>query len=111
LRLSETARDAQQIIDAAVKELLDGAVSANASADQVIIDCGAAARANRHLVRELFVAIWRDRGWPQQAMGFAEWNALAEMVVHRSREAPQRILPGQIAAQKTGEQLSLARLR
>lgn len=110
LRLAETAREAQRIVDAEVEELLDAALLPPASPEQVVINCGALTRTNRHLVRELFVAIWRDRGWPQQAMGFAEWDALAEMALHPSRQAPQRILPGRIAAQKTGERLSLARL-
>jgi hypothetical protein len=66
--------------------------------------------ANRHLLREMFVAIWRRQDWPQQAMGFAEWDALAGMALDPDRLAPSRNLPGNIRAQKAGEQLTLTRL-
>ncbi len=34
---------------------------------------------DRHLVREMFVVLWRRMGWPVQQMGFAEWDGLAGM--------------------------------
>jgi tRNA(Ile)-lysidine synthase len=111
LRLGQTARDAQQIIDTAVEELLRGVVSHEPVGDQLTIDCRPLARVNRHLVRELFVTIWREHGWPQQNMGFAEWDALAAMVLDRNASAAQRSFPGRVVARQTGERLLLARLR
>jgi tRNA(Ile)-lysidine synthase len=112
LRLGQIARDAQQHIAAAVEQLLSRAVSPpDPAGDRSTIDCRELAQANRHLVRELFVAIWREYGWPQQNMGFAEWDALAAMVLDRNVSASQRNFPGRVVAQQTGEQLSLARLR
>ena len=58
------------------------------------------AEENRHLLREMFVAIWREHGWPRQAMGFAEWDALAEMLL--DPRSPPRTLPGGIVAQHSG---------
>jgi tRNA(Ile)-lysidine synthase len=111
VRLAEIARDAQQAIEAGVEDLLGRAVSlADPSPERVTIDCHPLMSANRHLVREMFVAIWRRQDWPQQAMGFAEWDALAGMVLDPDRLAPPRNLPGNIRAQKTGEQLTLTRL-
>jgi tRNA(Ile)-lysidine synthase len=110
-RLAETARDAQQVIDAHVVELLDRAVSTPSGApDQNSINCRVLAGKNRHLVRELFVALWRNRNWPQQSMGFAEWDALAALVLDGNVSPASLNLPGNIRAQKTGEQLTLSRL-
>ena len=111
VRLAEIARDAQQVIEAGVEDLLDRAVSpANLSPERVTIDCHHLAGANRHLLREMFVAIWREHNWPQQAMGFAEWDVLAGMVLDPDPRIAPRNLPGNIRAQKTGEQLTLTRL-
>jgi tRNA(Ile)-lysidine synthase len=111
LRLGQTAHDAQQHIAAAVEQLLSRAVSPpDPAGDRLTIDCRELAQANRHLVRELFVTIWRKLGWPQQDMGFAEWDALAAMVLDRNVSASQRNFNGRVVAQQTGEQLSLARL-
>jgi tRNA(Ile)-lysidine synthase len=101
VRLAEIARDAQQVVEANVEELLDRAVSpANLSPERVTIDCHLLAGANRHLLREMFVAIWREHNWPQQAMGFAEWDALAGMVLDPDPLTAPRNLPGNIRAQK-----------
>ena len=105
LRLGETARDAQEIIAAEVERMIEAAVTSAAS-DQVTIDCRRLIGRHRHLVRELFVTIWRDRSWPMQAMGFAEWDALAEMALS-THSPPQRIFPGSIAAQKSADRLTL----
>jgi tRNA(Ile)-lysidine synthase len=111
VRLAEIARDAQQVIEAGVEELLHRAVSpANMSSERVTIDCHLLADVNRHLLREMFVAMWREHNWPQQAMGFAEWDALAGMTLDPDPIPAPRNLPGNIRAKKTGEQLTLTRL-
>jgi tRNA(Ile)-lysidine synthase len=131
LRLGQTARDAQQFIDSDVEELLGRVVvpsdivyssrsavrnvitaerDDDTSADGMTINCSALAGVNRHIVRELFVALWRARGWPQQSMGFAEWDALAVMALENTATPQQRVFPGNTVAQRTGERLTLARL-
>jgi hypothetical protein len=80
------------------------------SADGVTINCTALAGVNRHIVRELFVTLWRHLGWPQQSMGFAEWDALAAMALASTATPQQRVFPGNTLAQRTGERLTLARL-
>ncbi len=107
LRLGETARDAQEIIAAEVERIVESAVT-SAGSEQVTIDCRRLIGRHRHLVRELFVTIWRDRGWPMQAMGFAEWDALAE-IASGIQPTPQRIFPGRIAAQRSADRLTLVR--
>ncbi len=111
VRLAETARDAQQVIESHVEEIVHRAVSMPpGTPEQIVIDSRALAGESRHLLREVFVALWRNRNWPQQAMGFAEWDALAGLIVDQSKSPRAINLPGNIRAQKTGEQLSLARL-
>jgi tRNA(Ile)-lysidine synthase len=110
LRLGQTALDAQQFIDSAARELARQFVRTNGfPRDCVMVDCAALSRVNRHLLREMFIAIWRDRGWPQQSMGFAEWDALATMTLQNDSSPPQRILPGNFVARRTGDQLSVRR--
>jgi tRNA(Ile)-lysidine synthase len=110
-RLAETARDAQQVIDLHVEKLVDRAVLSPAgSPKRISIDCRVLAGESRHLLRELFVAVWRKQIWPQQSMSFAEWDALAGLVLEPAESPPALNLPGNIRAQKTREQLTLARL-
>jgi tRNA(Ile)-lysidine synthase len=111
VRLSATARDAQQVIDAHVEQLVDRAVATPAgSSEHVTIDCRGIAGEPRHLLRELFITLWRKHNWPQQSMGFSEWDALATLIFERAKSPPPLNLPGNIRAQKAGEQLTLARL-
>ncbi len=110
LRLGETARDAHTIISAEVQRFLETVVTTNPARNQVEVDCRGLAGRERHLIRELFVSVWKQQDWPLQAMGFAEWDAIAELAMSAHEPAPQRLFPGQISAQKTGERLSLARL-
>lgn len=111
VRLAETARDAQQVVESHVEEFFERAVSTSpGTSEQISIDCRPLIDESRHLLREMFVELWRKCNWPQQSMGFAEWDALAGLIVDQSKSPPPLNLPGNIRAQKTGEQLSLARL-
>ncbi len=78
VRLGAAARDAQQLIESLAEALLEQSAEFPAP-DQAIVHCDKLAGQHRHLVRELFVALWRRAGWPQQAMTFAHWERLAEL--------------------------------
>jgi tRNA(Ile)-lysidine synthase len=107
LRLAAAAADAQRIIDDLVERLTERAVKFQ-SHDRATIDCDCLRGEDRHLIRELFVAIWRRQDWPQQSMGFPQWDRLAEMVV---ANAPRKqTFPGTIAAERSAAVLALARL-
>ena len=109
LRLGETARDAQRVIDSLTDELLARAVVFN-SPQQATVDCRELAGADRHLVRELFVAIWRRQDWPRQPMGFLQWERLAEIALSATAAgAAQQTLPGPVLAQRDGSRLVLTR--
>jgi tRNA(Ile)-lysidine synthase len=105
LRLGAVARDAQRLIDAETERLWERAVIEQ-GAQRIAFDCRTLSNAEVHLVRELFVTAWRRQDWPRQAMGWNEWNQLAELVCGQPRVA---MLPGSVRAEKTGEQLVLTR--
>jgi tRNA(Ile)-lysidine synthase len=118
LRLSETAGGAQSAIDELVEDLVEEAVAFED--DEVIVNRDILAGINPHLVRELFVRIWRDMSWPQQQMGLDEWAELAlegaadlqdDDEVEPTPESPyKRMFPGKIMAEKRSAALVLARL-
>jgi tRNA(Ile)-lysidine synthase len=121
LRLSETAGGAQSAIDELVDDLVEEAVAFEE--EEVIVNRDMLAGVNPHLVRELFVRVWRDMGWPQQQMGLDEWAELAiegAGELHDADEdtsAPEptgapykRMFPGRIMAEKQGAALVLTRL-
>ena len=123
LRLSAVAGDAQRAIERAASELVERAVTF-ADASRVSVHCRLLAAEDRHLVREMFVAIWRRQAWPQQAMGYAEWNQLAEMALGpdetvgtslgatagssgSATSSRKRMFPGAVTAEKRDEWLVL----
>ena len=56
------------------------------------------------------MAVWRQHEWPLQAMGFEQWDLLAEMATSRSagpRRAQKRTFPGGILAEVRGRELRL----
>ncbi|HEY1786174.1 MAG TPA: tRNA lysidine(34) synthetase TilS [Pirellulales bacterium] len=113
LRLGAAAGDAQRIIDRLVGQLLESAVSF-AGRCRASVDCDRLAGEDRHLVRELFVAIWRRQGWPQQAMTFAHWDRLADVAL-AAPLPPSPIrhghnLPGAVVAERAGAMISLTSL-
>jgi hypothetical protein len=121
LRLSDTAAGAQSVIDELVDDLFDEAVSIEDEHDTVAVSRDVVLGVNLHLVRELFVRIWREMGWPQQHMGLEEWTELAlaaggEVYDAESDEwqrddtAYKRLFPGTITAEKKCSTLLLIQL-
>jgi tRNA(Ile)-lysidine synthase len=107
LRLGQLAADAVATVDESAEQLLERSLIESSDA-RVVIRCAYLKEQQRHLVREVFVALWRRQGWPAQSMGFGEWDALAEMALASSASEAtrrKRVLPGAIAAERHGEQL------
>lgn len=111
VRLGEQAREAHDVVQRAAVQLADRCVKAATASDDAgaVIDCTQLTDENRHVVRELFVQIWRDRDWPRQAMGFAEWDALAAIALGEADQTPTRVFPGNVAAKRMGDSLELKR--
>lgn len=114
LRLGGLAADAQRVIVTLVDRLAEQCLIESTS-DRVTLDCRQLAGQEPHLVRELFLSIWRRQGWPQKSMGQFQWNALAELAVGEasrsaaSGEPSQAVfmLPGAIRAERCGDQMTL----
>lgn len=111
LRLSRLASDAQGIIDTAVADLLRRAVRFEGT--QVILDCSQLSGHPRYLVRELLITAWRQQGWPEQSMGYAEWNLLADTILTPQANCGTlpRMLPGGVAVQCQPGSVMLIRQR
>ncbi len=110
-RLGRQAREAHAVVRAAAEQLLSQCTHVRAddtNGHVVEVDCPAIAAANRHVLRETFVAIFRQRSWPRQAMRFKDWDALAAMALGESPEA-NRTFPGEVAASRSANTLTLKR--
>jgi tRNA(Ile)-lysidine synthase len=99
LRLGRLAGDVQAVVDSLVDALLDRCV-ARGSEGAILVRAAEVAGQPRYLVREVLIAAWRTADWPLQAMGFAEWDALAEMAQRAAEPAfaGKRCFPGAILA-------------
>lgn len=103
LRLARLAGEAHEVIANVVDELLPGCV--RNETDRIVVDCGLLADQPRYVVRELLVAAWRRRQWPEQAMGFAQWEELAELVQATVCGPLLTTLPGGFRVCREGELL------
>ena len=111
LRLGQLAGEAQETIDTSVSELMSGAVAtSDRDDDSLQVDCRRLAEQPPYLVSEMFATLWRERGWPMQAMGFDEWRQLAELAAV-CRDGRKRMFPGGIVALRRGNHLWLTRKR
>jgi tRNA(Ile)-lysidine synthase len=116
LRLGALAGEAQAAVDRQVAELLDRWVRPD-GLDGLVIDRAGLAAEPRYVVRELLMAVWRRQGWPMRAMGFAEWDLAAAMVLPPGASsagpsgpagaAGKHVFPGGISAEATGGQVRL----
>jgi tRNA(Ile)-lysidine synthase len=110
-RLSGLAGDAQRIIEGIADDLLDrclgGPRAPSATNGSVALSLGPIREVDRHLIRELFIALWRRQSWPLQDMGFAEWNALADMASLASGRqvsaAVKSMFPGGILVERRAD--------
>jgi tRNA(Ile)-lysidine synthase len=108
VRLGTLASDAQHVIDAAANRLMERSLTV-IDERRVNVDCRQLAGEDRHLIRETLLAAWRRQGWPLGAMGFVEWNLLADMVQQTNdpRAPEQRVFPGAILVRRQGHDLVL----
>ena len=99
VRLGTLAVEVQTVVDTLVEDLAECCVE-HISPGTVRIDVAQVAQQPRYVVRELMIGVWREQGWPLQAMGFAQWDQLADMVYRlpaKSSVRPRRrILPGNV---------------
>ncbi len=109
VRLGQLAGEVQHVVAGLVDGLLDRCVVA-APDGPVRIPLAPLASQPRYVVRELMIAVWQRQQWPLQAMGFAEWDLLAEMALtppSGPRASSRRTLPGEILAERAEGELHL----
>lgn len=111
LRLGELAAESQSLIDGMVSDLAERCMR-HIGSDEVRIDLNILAGQKPYLVREVLMDVWRRQEWPLAAMGFAEWESLAAMILaagKRSAKGPtKRMFPGAIVAEIRKDELKLA---
>jgi tRNA(Ile)-lysidine synthase len=106
LRLGQMAREVQDLVTQLVDDLAQQCVT-RPSENECHIDTRRLANQPRYLIRELLIAVWREAGWPLQAMGFAEWDLLAEMASQASESPRKRVFPGNVTVERLEETVCL----
>ena len=80
----------------------------------VKIDVTILADQPRYVIRELLMAIWRGQDWPMQAMGYDQWELLAEMLSGCGKDSSgssfKHTFPGSVLAEAGEGRLLLTRL-
>lgn len=111
VRLGGQAAAAGGALRSAAEHLLD--LYAMRQAEGVItLRTGRLAGLDRHLVGEIFVALWRREGWPQRDMTARHYEALATMMLATAderRRPPPLELPGGVRAGAVDGGLELSR--
>jgi len=112
LRLGTLAGEAHGVIDALVQDLREQSVTEDDCA-AVRIEVAPLADRPRYVIRELLIATWSAQDWPLQAMGFSEWDQLAEMISPGTGPGgtppPKRQFPGNVTAERLQGVLRLQR--
>ncbi len=94
VNLATQANEAHRMIASFAANIARDCVVANPA--QVRIDCGKLAGQPAIVVREICKLGWRKAGWPEQSMGFDQWQQLAALA---DGAVSQRInLPGNVRA-------------
>ena len=107
LRLASQAREAQYFIERQVTALSDDCIK-RVTSDGLQLDCLKLAGQPPLLVCEVCRAAWSSAGWPQQGMGYQEWEQLASLV-ERVGDVPAVQLPGGVRAERINNVLLLSR--
>jgi tRNA(Ile)-lysidine synthase len=110
LRLGVLAGEVQTVIDGIVEDLHERCVVEQGPGG-VLVDVEPLVSQPEYVIRELMKAIWRSRGLPLQAMGMAQWRALAEMVSGCGLTRPplRQMFPGAVLVEARPQGLLLVR--
>ncbi len=103
-RLGQVASEANQIIDVEVQKRLKESVRLQ-NDKSVELDRATLLKLPKHLLKNLFVALWKEQGWPEQSMGFEQWERLVEA----TRTKATINLPGKTRITTLGDVIRLIR--
>jgi tRNA(Ile)-lysidine synthase len=104
LSLADQADECQSAIEELAGRLLDNCLVDDAT-DVCRLDCRPLDEQPRHLVREMFVVLWKRRNWPRRGMGFDDWDRLYRLATGGGSAT----LPGRIQATRRESLLVLER--
>lgn len=111
LRLGVVAGEVRQWMDRQVEPLLAACCRRAAGAGGAVrVDTVRLHAESMALVRELFVALWRQQNWPLRQMGFEHWKLLADLVYASGKPASserKHTLPGGVLVVAGPEGLTL----
>jgi len=101
VRLGRLASEAHELLAQQAQELGRRCLLAE-DQNSLRLDAAQAADQPPYLVREMLAGLWHSKGWPMQAMGWAEWEALAGMLLECAQDKlplpAARMFPGAIEA-------------
>jgi tRNA(Ile)-lysidine synthase len=108
VRLGQQAGLVSAALDSAAGYLLDR--HARRLANGVSLDAAALAGLDPHLLAAVFVALWRQEGWPERDMTAAHYSRLvALLAAAERREAAAICLPGGVRAATAARTLEIHR--
>jgi tRNA(Ile)-lysidine synthase len=99
LRLASQAGEAQKVVAGLAARLAERCI--DAKLPRIQVDCAALEGQPVIVVREVFKFAWRQASWPEQSMGFKEWQQLALLAAEHSSRTLN--LPGGIRANRDGQ--------
>jgi tRNA(Ile)-lysidine synthase len=102
-RLAMQAGEAQEVIVELAAAV--GGECVDVTARRVKIDRARLTGEPAIIVREVLRFAWRRAGWPEQSMGFEQWQMLAALVIGPDSQTLN--LPGDIRAHRDGESVVL----
>ncbi|HET6326759.1 MAG TPA: tRNA lysidine(34) synthetase TilS [Planctomycetaceae bacterium] len=100
LRMAEQANELQTILQNLAGRLLNECLE-DETGDLVRLNVEPLSSEPRHLIREVFVELWKRKAWPRQWVGFDDWDRLARL----ADEGGSATLPGNISATRRGKLL------
>ncbi len=102
-RLALQAAEVQQVVAELAIDMAGECVVANSQ--MIRIDSDKLKKRPLAIVREVLKYAWRKQRWPEQSMGYNEWQLLAAMVFEESAQSTN--FPGSIQARCTGQIVEL----
>jgi tRNA(Ile)-lysidine synthase len=106
LQLGRQAAEVVEPLRNEARQLLDQLMEDNEGAVVLRLD-RVSELPDRPVLREMFVELWRQRGWPRREMTSAHWEDLAQSFL--TRIVPRGMYPGGLAARIDGTQLGIRR--
>jgi len=85
---AEAAAAAAAALEGVARGLLDAHATKRADG-AVVIDAGALAECDPHLVAEMFAVLWRREGWPRRHMTDGHYRRLAAFVITAASGEPR----------------------